>query len=144
MIDRTARDKAVQLLKALLADGITNYRLEDDWPEQSSDFAVRAVSEQLCFYYQESPEKMLTRVSFGPDVIKFIERCVVFLTSDREYEWPHYSFATENRTVIERLLGLGKQRSAEEWERFKAAGEIDAWPFLRLSDYREATKQPAS
>jgi hypothetical protein len=137
MIDRTARDKAVQLLKALLGDGITNYRLEDEWPDQSPDFALRAVIEQLWFYYKDFPEKMLTRASFSPDEIKLIERCVVFLTSDREYEWPQYSFATENRTIIERLLGLGKQYSEEEWERFKSAGEIDAWPFLRLSDYQE-------
>lgn len=139
MIDRTARDKAVQLLKALLADGITNYRLEDDWPDRSSDFALKAVAEQLWFCYDDFPEKILTRVSFKPDEIKLIERCIVFLTSEREYEWPQYSFETGNRTVIERLLGLGKQRSAEERERFKAAGEIDAWPFLRLSDCQEAT-----
>ena len=136
MIDRTARDKAVQLLKTLLAGGITNYRLEDEWPDRSIDFAVRAVGEQLWFYYKDCPEKMLMRASFDPDTIKGIERCIAFLTSEREYEWPQYSFETENRSVVERLFGLGKQRSNEDWERFKAAGEVDAWPFgqSRLAD----------
>jgi hypothetical protein len=143
MIDRTSRDKAVQLLKAILAGGISNYRFEDEWPDQSHDFAVRAVGEQLWFYYEDSPEKMLTRSSFEPAAIKLIERCIVFLTSDNEYEWPHYSFATENRRFLERLLGLGKKRSNEEWERFKAAGEIDAWPFLRVSDLQEAVSRVA-
>lgn len=144
MIDRAARNKAVELLKAILADGITNYRFEDEWPDRSSDFAVKAVAEQLWFYYDDYPEKMLTRTNLGPDVIKLLERCVAFLASDLEYAWPQYSFATENRSLIERLLGLGKQRSTEEWERFKAGGEIEAWPFLRMSEYQEMAKPALS
>jgi hypothetical protein len=140
MVDRIARDKTVQLLKALLADGITNYRLEDEWPDQSSDFAVMAVGEQLWFYYDDFPEKILTRASLGGDAIKMIERSLVFLMSNLDYQWPAYSFATENRSLIERLLELGNDRSTQQWERFKTAGEIHAWPFLRLVDYQNATK----
>jgi len=144
MVDRESRIKAWNILDAMLHDGITNYKLEDEWPDQSPDFSLGAIGEQLWFYYADFPEKKLTRVNFEPDTIKLIERCMVFLTSERDYEWPQYSFVTENRILVERLLGLGKQRSAEQWEQFKAAGEIDAWPFLRLSDYQEETKKMAS
>jgi hypothetical protein len=144
MVDRSARNKAVELLRAMLAEGITNYRLEDEWPGKSCDFVIRAVAEQLWFYYDDYPEKILTRTSLGPEVSQLVERSVAFLTSDLEYGWPEYSFATENRSLLERLFGLGKQRSSEEWERFKAAGETEAWPFLQISEWEEMRRQAVS
>ncbi|GEM_PF-708470 len=141
MIDRVAREKAIQLLVKIFTEGITNYCLEDNWPDGSPDYSLKAISEQLWFYYDESPEKILVRNVFGPDIIALIERCIAFLTSDLEYEWPKYSFETENRALIERILGLGKRRAAAQWAHFKSAGDIDAWPFLRIEDYRRTLNQ---
>jgi hypothetical protein len=144
MIDRNARDRAVELLNAALAGRITNYQLEDQWPQKSSDWALSAVGEEIWRYYDDSPEARLNPAILQTKELEVIKRSILFLSSDREYEWPRYSIATENRTLVQRVFGLGKQRAKEEWERFKAAGEIDAWPFLRLSDYQEAAKQSAS
>jgi len=141
MIDRNARDAAIALLKKILAEDITNYEFEDQWPDKSSEFVITAIAEQLWFYYDDYPKTKFMRAGLGPEVTSFIERAIVFLSSDVEYEWPEYSFATENRSLFERLFGLGKRRSTEQWEKFKAAGEIDAWPFLRIADYKHALEQ---
>ena len=60
-----------------------------------------------------------------------IERCLLFLRSDRAYAWPAwYSPRTENRRWFERLLGIGKERGKQQFENFKNAGDLDVWPFL--------------
>ena len=140
MIDRASRDKAVRLLSALSTGGVTNYQLEDEWPSQSLDLAVRAVAEQMWLLYDDFPEKKLDRDSFTKDEIRLIDRCQAFLSSDLEYEWPNYSFATGNRTLMQRVFGFKKRRPTKEWEEFISVGEIEAWPFLRSSDYTSEMK----
>ena len=51
MIDKEARQKAASVLQLLLDEGITNYRLEDCWPQETEDMAVNAIQEQLWLLY---------------------------------------------------------------------------------------------
>src|SRR6266853_648445 len=96
MIDRKLRDKGALLLECLLAKGISNHQLDSEWPEKSPDAGIGAIGEQIWCYYDDFPEKILTRADFEPSEMAVIERCLVFLRSDREYEWPRYSFETQN------------------------------------------------
>ncbi|MGZ4982419.1 MAG: hypothetical protein ACXWAB_13360 [Methylobacter sp.] len=50
MIDRSARDKAAELLRQFLAGTITNFELENSWPS-SADRVLREIQDTIwCFY----------------------------------------------------------------------------------------------
>ncbi len=134
MIDRGARDKAAELLEALITRGITNQQLDDEWPTGNLDSGVKAIGEQIWCYYDDFPEKKLMRFDFQSDEIELFERCLAFLKSNQDYQWPAYSFETENMKWHERFLPGSKQRSRVGWEYFIAAGEIAVWPFLHSDE----------
>jgi hypothetical protein len=58
---------------------------------------------------------------------------ILFLHSDLEYEWPA---PFPSVTLMSRLLGwLSRQP-------IRNHGDIDMWPFIRRSDYEEASSSP--
>lgn len=95
----------------------------------------------------------------GPDQLsaeslKVIARCILFLHTELEYEWPAFdtkspifSFSLVDFLVC--LLTLGqnfrKRRKAQliAYEAFKKTSDFDYWPFFRKSDYdNHLTRQP--
>ncbi|MDZ8119222.1 hypothetical protein [Pontiella agarivorans] len=138
MIDIQGRLKARSLLEKILGEGISNYDLQDSWPE-SGDPAISALLDAFDAYYDDFPETQLTRSNFSSDVVQFMERSILFLSLVYEYEWPFFNF-TFFPTFLSKLC-----RSGEKWrleyEKFKQCGDFDVWPFFRESDYEEALKE---
>jgi len=132
-IDCNARNKAVSLLARILEGEITNYEFEDEWP-YGKDPVLYAINTQLMFEYEERPEKLISGGYFSQDILEMIKRCILFLRSGLEYEWPKHTLMWFEIPVLDKLIGRDKkyQRLAEE---FKAHGDFDVWPFLRQSDY---------
>src|SRR6266852_4943337 len=65
-----------------------------------------------------------------------LERCLLFLSSDVEFQWPPPKFRLWYGIL--RLLGFGrtlKQREEEEM----SIGDVDVWPFLRKAEYEEVS-----
>lgn len=138
MIDTKARNKCAELLRRIFTDDISNYELEDSWPEETCDLAVSTIGEQIWIYYNDFPEERLKRLDFSPEVQQLLERCILFLESGLEYEWPLYSFATQNLKWFHCIFKFATKRHARsELDRFKSAGDITVWPFLRRKDYEE-------
>jgi hypothetical protein len=135
VIDEEARARATDLLESLLGQGITNYALEDSWPTKTQDNAVVFIGEQLWLWYDDFPEEKLSRKCFTKSQIETLERCLIFLRSDRTYAWPKYSPKTRNLKWFERLFRMGGKRSSEGWEKFQNAGDLNAWPFLSQQEY---------
>jgi hypothetical protein len=132
MVHREDRDVACKLIEQLANGEITN----DDFDEA---FPVYA---QVWFQYSRHTHKLVSKHGLNPEAKQLLKRCVAFLRSDLEYEWPDYKWIDPKRI----LLGLlGQRRKVErDFERFKAADDFEVWPFFRVSDRENSSGSRAS
>lgn len=118
MIDRKARDKYAQAIRALVAGMITNDEFEDErLPAlDTADPAISAIKSHVA-------------------------RWVLFLKTDVPYEWPELSGKRFFALALANVLTFGyANRFYEDW--FKQQGEADVWPFVRYADYAAALECP--
>ena len=148
-------------------DGFESEILDDithGWlPEQyyrsayaKKDDAVIIPILELCWglYDDTRNHKLKGSDQLSPESLKVIARCILFLHTELEYEWPSFdyksplfSFSLVDFLVC--LLTLGQnfrnKRKAqfEAYETFKKTGGFYYWPFYKKSDYdHQLTKQP--
>ncbi|RYY86497.1 MAG: hypothetical protein EOO15_14340, partial [Chitinophagaceae bacterium] len=105
---------------------------------------------ELCWglYDDTRNHKLVGSDALREEALKIIARCILFLRTDREYEWPY--FDTNNpllkfslKELILSILTLGhyyRNRREEhlvsyyEWQK---VGDFDVWPFFRRADFEE-------
>ncbi len=141
MIDRQARDRAAVVLEEFRSGRLTNFEFENAWGrlKTTDDRAIRAIGSMIWHYYDDAVEHRLTgERALGSDAQDLFHRCINFLRTEYEYEWP-----VDNLATIERLpkgidaLTLGvlsrwlKTRNADRAQQMTQAGDIRAWPFMR-------------
>jgi hypothetical protein len=148
MINRQPRDKLSAQLKRYLCGRITNWQLDDTADDLPDDGAF-AISDVVYLTYSDLPEfKAIGDKRVDGKTRKTYERCILFLDSNLEYEWPDWvskpipffvwlrnMFTSSGRAEI-------KIREAEAIEAWRSAGEVEVWPFIRREDYDEALKTP--
>src|ERR1051325_1955266 len=107
MVDRSARDVAADVLRQFMEGAISNREYERRFPTSKDDPALRAIYSNVWFVYSDSPEHTLTGPR-APDKTRraLLERCVAFLRSDVEFQWPAPKFRLWYG--IMRLVGLGR------------------------------------
>jgi len=174
MVDHERRKKLAFHLRQLSVGLITNDAFEeaimddvtDGWLPEQYHRSKQAMSEnedhiikpmlELCWgLYDDTRQHKLKKYDkLSDENLKVIAICILFLHSDKEYEWPY--FHTNNpllrfslHDLVLSLITLGQHyrnkkkeqlMSFEEWQK---NGEYDFWPFIRKSDYEEMlTKQP--
>lgn len=174
MIDHERRKKLAFHLRQLSVGLITNDDFEeaimddvsDGWlPDQYyrskqsksdiEDPIIRPMLELCWGLYDDTRQYKLRKYDqLSEETLKIIARCILFLHSDKEYEWPYFN--TSNpllqfslQDLVLSLITLGRHYrnkkkeqliSFEEWQK---NGEYDLWLFFRQSDYEEMlTKQP--
>jgi hypothetical protein len=76
--------------------------------------------------------KLTGRHAPTPERRAFLERCVLFLKTDLEFEWP-LPKPSLTRGLLE-MVGLGRRFRAAD-EECKSKGDFEVWPFFRKSDY---------
>jgi hypothetical protein len=94
----------------------------------------------------------------GPDALDapgqaLFERCLLFLESEREYEWPQDRFDRTWGTIpVIHVLTLGLTWVFTRWkiernQRFldnlRSSGDLDVWPFLQFADYEREIERRA-
>lgn len=134
-IDRAARDKAAVLLSQFLRGEITNAKFDSDWPKSLIDPALDGIYERIWCFYDDNKTYTLVRSHLDQEVVNILERCICFLGSDLEYEWPHYSFTRELPKWLAVLLWQ-KRRQEKKWNKFVSSGEFSIWPFLRNAEHK--------
>jgi hypothetical protein len=111
---------------------------------------------ELCWgLYDDTRHHYLTGGDkLSPESLKVIARCILFLLSDQEYEWPYFDsnspfFKFSLAEIVICILTLGqyyrvKRKEKEEaFLEFQTLGNFDIWPFFKLEDYETALqKQP--
>jgi hypothetical protein len=118
-----------------MAASITNKEYERRYPTSKADPALWAVYSHLWFCYSDVTEhRLIGRYGLTEENRRLLERCVLFLESDHEFQWPPPKFRL--RYGICRLLGFGhvlRRREALEL----SAGDLEVWPFFKKTDYEE-------
>src|SRR5262245_1910620 len=127
MIDREARRQVSELLRHLVSGQITNDEFEDRLPKGSRDRAVTQISSQAWFLYSDLWEHRLVGTQrLNAEARTNVARTVLFLQSDREFEWPEWPIGSRLLSALFRLLTLGMfSRGASA--RYEQAGDIRVW-----------------
>ncbi len=136
MVDRHARDIAADAVRDFMQGSISNKEYERRFPRTKDDPAFWAIYSNLWFCYSDVSEHTLTgKYALNDEGRALVNRCVLFLRSDLEFQWPPPKFRL--RYGFLRLIGLG--RVVKRWEEEDmGVGDIEVWPFLRKADYEEA------
>ncbi len=137
MIDRVARDQLAEALRRLLSGRMDNLAFDDlALSEDSADPALFHIFYAVWPCYDDFRSHPL-RLTEGQR-LDFL-RCVVFLHTDFEYEWPDPEWGIVNR--IRRIADALTCRRFGWWPR-PELGEMFVWPFFRREDYAQALKHP--
>ncbi len=172
MVDHERRKKLAFHLRHLSVGLISNDEFEDaitgdvsfGWlPEQyyrskksKSDDPIIQPMLELCWglYDDTRNHKLVRSDALTKEALKIIARCILFLHSGREYEWPYLDLNNplirfSLKDLIFTILTIGHHYrnkreqqiiSFYEWQKL---GDYDVWPFFRKVDYEEQlTHQP--
>ena len=164
MVDKVRRQKLALHLRHLSVGLITNDDFEEriyedvsfgSLPEHyhsekdiiNEDQIIKPMLElSWCLYSDLEEHKLKGRHELSKEHLKDIARCILFLLSDLEYEWPYIDiknplFGLSFKELILSILTLGqyfrnkKKDIEKEYEQIKLLGDFDVWPFFSLKDY---------
>jgi hypothetical protein len=118
---------------------ISNKEYEQKYPRSKDDPALREIWIQVWFFYSDVKTHNLTeKHSLNDECHAFIERCILFLKSNAEFEWPRQKFRPWHGIL--RLLGFGGAIKRREEEQMNI-GDKDVWPFLKRAQYEQMGHQ---
>jgi hypothetical protein len=136
--DRESRDRLIGAIRALLSGQITHEEFESRVPARSSDPAIRAMLSdnvwQLFTGQHQHPIADRDR--------SVVARWLLFLRTDKPYEWPAYSRRQQVAHALATVVTLGLIAKPLR-RRIASQGDIEVWPFLRHADYDAAMRSPA-
>ncbi len=159
MVDRVLRDRLADAIHDLAAGFLTNDAFEDGLfeagiplatdPSRWPDPAIGPIGERAwCLYSDTHPYPLTGRHKLPPEGRRQVLRWVLFLRSDLEYEWPQFRLINPALVSLSgcllSVLTLGilpRWRFAREFAEWQRSGEYSVWPFLRRSDFDEASRQ---
>ncbi len=143
MIDRKARNKLAEEIRHFMGCFTDNFEYDDAvFDIDSDDRGVIEVRQQVWVTYDDLRQhKMEGKWALPDDQMVIIKRCIVFLKSDIEYEWPKWPILYILTRPLIWLITLG--RLTEVLDRhFNRAGKTHVWPFHTEKDYEAAKKNP--
>jgi hypothetical protein len=144
-VDRKARDKFAELLRHFVAGQITNDEFENQAPLSSKDLAIGEIWWIAVWpLYDDFEEHTLTeKYRVLDDERREIAKCVLFLKTDQEYQWPRHSTLKQLLGDLRYLVSFGRVPVYSSKELLDAAaGNLEAWPFIRLKDLETARRRP--
>ena len=145
MVDRKARNKFAELLRHFASGQITNGELEGQIPLPSKNLAIKEIRWfAACPLYEDIDEHTFTEeYSLSDDERREIAKCILFLKTDQEYQWPQHSALKELLAALKYLFGFGHVPIYCAKELLDAAaGDLEAWPFIHLKDLETTRKRP--
>ncbi len=139
MVDRAKRDAARDILRNFIDCKITNDEFHAQFLGSEHDLALRAIRSTVWMLYSDLHRHKLTgRHEPNAKTRAMLERCVLFLDSDLEFEWPVPTIGLSNvvpnlRRRAKQLMGLSAD--ADGVEARSNGGDDTVWPFFRRDDY---------
>jgi hypothetical protein len=110
---------------------------------------------ELCWglYDDTRNHKLVKSDELTKEALKIISRCILFLHSDNQYEWPYFNtnnplFRFSLMDLVLSILTLGlhyrdkREEQIKSYCEWKKLGDYDVWPFFRKCDYQEQLTKP--
>jgi hypothetical protein len=121
MVNRQKRSAAKRLVEGFAGGTLTSREIDNDFPTDKSDPALAAIWRQLWFLWDDFHTHTLTgRHAPTPDARAMMDRCMAFLESDLEYEWPSLKGASW-RLILLRAFGFRKGLPRPKSARLKSS-----------------------
>jgi hypothetical protein len=139
MVNRHARDIAADVLREFMEGSLSNQEYEKKYPRSKDDPALWEIYVQVWFLYSDVKTHKLTgKRAPNEEQRAFLERCILFLKSSNEFQWPRQKFRPWYGIL--RLLGFGRTlKRLDEAE--MSIGDKDVWPFLKKAQYEQMAHQ---
>ncbi len=144
MIDRAERDHLAHRLRLLSAGQITNDEFEDSLRLSSEDPAIwRIFSDGAWYLYDDLHEyKLVGKNRLSKEVKHNVARVILFLKSDREFEWGEPPWYIKTAITILGLFTFGFV-SRHYYKHLRAKqGDFQVWPYIRKEDLEADLKKP--
>ncbi|WP_353565340.1 hypothetical protein [Haloferula sargassicola] len=137
MIDLPKRLKFAEALRQLLAGTITNIEFDRRDFEDTADAGIYAIWHSIWLCYDDFLVHPL-KITDGQKLD--FERCILFLHSEVEYEWPdsepYFRRAAKALSdILQRLCGNYPKDCRPEFD-------FGVWPFSRREDFEFALEHP--
>jgi len=91
---------------------------------------LQPIGECLWLFYDDGKKFSLNFREQKPEVVSLVERCIAFLSSDLDYNWPDHNFVGSG--PISSLFRAKTDK--DDVNTFVSAGEIEVWPFIKRRD----------
>jgi hypothetical protein len=89
MVDRIQRDATSRVLRSFIDGAITNDEFEAQFPRSDEDSALPAIKANVWMLYSDLHRHKLTgKHEPNAETRALLERCVLFLETNLEFEWP--------------------------------------------------------
>lgn len=145
MVNREKREVARRLLDEFLKREITGEELADSYPRDKADAAIGAIYERVWGYWDDGDTGR--RVPQGQqqgEARAVFERCMAFLDSNLEYEWPPVRWFKVSMALL-RACGfrsMAERKARESLNQIRSHGNLEVWPFIRKEDYERFSSRP--
>jgi hypothetical protein len=140
VIDRLLRGQLTVLLRDLSEGNARRDQFRAPF-SRSKDLAVREIAEQAWLLCRDLPEpgsagrKKRLREARGE-----VSRWILFLESEREYEWPSLSSAARVAGFIPSVITFGLFWAPYRWW-FRRRGDSRVWPFIDEKQFQTAQSE---
>jgi hypothetical protein len=135
MVDRTQRDSASRVLQSFIDGVITNDDFEAQYPRLTSDPAIPAIKANIWMLYSDLHQHRITAEhALTNEQREIAQRCVLFLTTNLEFEWPVPEIKLSN-LFTNLFRKLKKRARTAEATTVPSDADSDVWPFFRKRDY---------
>jgi hypothetical protein len=124
---------ARQLIDKFFAHEITSDELMNAYPSDRDDPALNAVYERLWGYWSDGYNQKSADDTRNVETRVLIGRCIAFLGSDLEYEWPAIQWFKPTMAIL-RFVGLrrmAEKRARKSLDKMQQYGNLEIWPFMR-------------
>jgi hypothetical protein len=141
MVDRGKRDSARDVLRNFIDCKLTNDEFHAQFPGSDHDLAVGAIRSNVWMLYSDlHTHKLAGNHTPNAEARALLERCVLFLDSGFEFEWPVPKIGLAN--LLPNLTRRFRKMSpdSETARDGSDSGDNTVWPFFRRSDYDARSK----
>lgn len=107
MVNRIARARAGAIIRDFWDHKLSNDALEDSYPSDPRDPALRAIVNQIWYLYSDlETEYVSADIQSNERIAELVNRILLFLSSDLEYEGPSGSLPGQIYSFMQ-SVGLG-------------------------------------
>jgi hypothetical protein len=141
MIDRSARDILIANLSDFMNGEITNDEFVNRL-HRTKDPAIHEIHISFVWFLYDDlhKHKMTGRYAPNDKCQRIVERCILFLKTNLEYEWPP-SKAILYFLLTILTLGIWFLIMKCFRKKKNPKGDDEVWPFFRKEDYENAQRQ---